>query len=76
MENTTIDVALIISGYCAIICMQQDKETSFDCPDMLDKYKKAANEYQIPYDDNGYIDTETIYNELDGIAKDICSEIN
>lgn len=76
MEDKTIDMALIIAGYCAIICIKEDKETAFDCPDMLEKYKKAANEYQIPYDEYGYIDTEMVYEELDGIAKNICSEIN
>ena len=76
MEDKTIDMALIIAGYCAIICIKEDKETAFDCPDMLEKYKKAANEYQIPYDEDGYIDTEMVYEELDGIAKNICSEIN
>lgn len=76
MENFTVDMALIIAGYCAIICMEQDKETAFDCPDMLEKYKKAASEYEIPYTEDGYIDTEMVYEELDSIAKNIYAEIN
>ena len=71
MENKSIDMALIIAGYCAIICIEQDKETAFDCPDMLYKYKEAANKYQIPYDEDGSIDTERVYDELDAIAKRI-----
>lgn len=76
MEEKVIDMALIIACYCAIICMEQDKETSFDCPDMLDKYKQAAMEYKIPYDEDGYIDTEMVYEELNVVAKNIYSEID
>ena len=76
MENFTVDMALIIAGYCAVICTQQDKETAFDCPDMLEIYKKVASEYEIPYNEEGYIDTEMVYEELDSVAKNICAEID
>ena len=76
MDIEKIDMALIIAGYCAIICMDEDKETCFDCPDMLNRYKRAAEAYEIPYDEDGYIDTEMVYEELDAIAKDIYAEID
>ena len=56
--------------------MKEDKETCFDCPDMLEEYKKAAEAYKIPYDEDGYIDTEMVYEELDAVAKMIYAEIN
>lgn len=76
MKEHIFDVALIIAGYCAVICMKEDKETAFDCPEMLDRYKRAAERYKIPYNEDGLIDTELLYNQLDSVAKRICKKVN
>lgn len=75
MKEKIVDVALIIATYCAIICMQEDKVTASDCPEMLAKYKRAAERFPIPHDENGFVDTEMLYNQLDIVAKRICKGI-
>ena len=75
MKEKIVDVALIIATYCTIIWMQENKKTEPNCPEMLKKYKRAAERFPIPHDEDGFVDTEMLYDQLDVIAKRICKGI-
>ena len=71
VERDWIHVALIIATYCGMIDLKEEKEFPSDCAALRTEYIKAAKEYTIPYDEDGLMNSEQMYEELDQIAKEI-----